>query len=127
LKLDKAIEAFFASGQNAAVSGETAVLHEFRISAKRLRYAIEILDPAGGTEWLKRLRAIQQDLGDWHDAIVAEEFLARLPARSAEARRVAAALRVEAATEIRKFQGTWRRHFGVRQEAAWIAWARTVD
>jgi CHAD domain-containing protein len=53
-------------------------LHEVRIRAKRLRYASEAVAPAVGNPAVALARAaadLQGVLGDFHDAIVAEEWL----------------------------------------------------
>ena len=53
-------------------------LHEVRIRAKRLRYASEAVAPAVGKPALELARSaadVQGVLGDFHDAIVAEDWL----------------------------------------------------
>lgn len=54
-------------------------LHEVRIAAKRLRYAAEavagVIGPAG--KLASAVADLQADLGDLHDAVVAEEWLRR--------------------------------------------------
>jgi CHAD domain-containing protein len=53
-------------------------LHEVRIRAKRLRYASEAVAPAVGKPAVALARAaaeLQGVLGDFHDAIVAEDWL----------------------------------------------------
>ncbi len=54
--------------------------HDFRIAAKRLRYAVELFQPVFGVEveeMLERTRKVQKILGDLHDCDVWIEFLPR--------------------------------------------------
>ncbi|HKT10289.1 MAG TPA: CHAD domain-containing protein [Terriglobia bacterium] len=53
-----------------------SVLHRTRITAKRVRYLIEVIhafDVSGSKEALIWLRSFQTQLGDWHDLVVFEE------------------------------------------------------
>jgi CHAD domain-containing protein len=118
---------FFDAGKRAALSKDREELHKFRIAAKRLRYTIEILDPKGGGDWLRRLKVVQEELGNMNDAFVAEQFLRDLPSRSLQARPLPAKLRAEAHAYIAAFQKTWQRRFGARTEKAWLTWARSVE
>ena len=127
MKLEALVENFFTAGNKAATSTDREELHSFRIAAKRLRYTIEIVDPKGGGEWLRRLRVVQQQLGAMNDAFVAEQYLRDLPSRSIQARRLPAKLHAEAVAHIAKFQNTWQRRFGARTEKAWLTWARGVE
>ena len=127
MKLEALVEDFFAAGKKAATSKDREELHSFRIAAKRLRYTIEILDPKGGREWLRRLRVVQQQLGGMNDAFVAGQFLRELPSRSIQVRPLPAKLRAEAHARIAAFQNTWRRRFGSRTENAWLTWARGIE
>jgi CHAD domain-containing protein len=59
-------------------------LHAARISAKRLRYLLEVVNQfgiAGSSEALAWLRKIQECLGDWHDMEVLEEMIIELIAK----------------------------------------------
>ncbi|MFN0135020.1 MAG: CHAD domain-containing protein [Phycisphaerae bacterium] len=56
-------------------------LHETRISVKRLRYAVELLEPAmpiGHGDLLARLKNLQELLGHHHDCAVLHELLLRM-------------------------------------------------
>lgn len=61
---------------------DTAELHRLRIRIKKLRYATEffgILWPSRRTKrYLSALKDLQQVLGAWHDATVAEKLVAQL-------------------------------------------------
>ena len=126
MSVESLVETFFEAGKAAAVSMDREELHKFRIAAKRLRYTIEILDPKGGGDWLRRLKVVQRQLGDMNDAFVAEAYLRGLPVRSAAARPLPAVLRAKAMRHIAAFQATWRRRFGSRTEKAWLTWARSI-
>ena len=127
MNLEPLVENFFSIGKKASGSKDQAVLHAFRNAAKRLRYTIEMLDPKGAGEWLRRLKLVQEHLGKMNDAFVAEKYLRNLPNRSMQARPLPAKLHAEALNHISKFQSTWQRRFGPRTEKAWITWARQLE
>lgn len=73
---------------------DAVALHQLRISAKKLRYALEILAPllpAEGDAWLGRLKQAQGALGDHHDWVVLEASLWTRHTRLVERRRTALA------------------------------------
>lgn len=61
---------------------EPPVLHAIRIQAKRLRYAAELFAPlwddAAARRCIRRMTAVQEQLGQLNDASVAAELMARL-------------------------------------------------
>jgi CHAD domain-containing protein len=62
----------FLAGGDAASQKKTSAeeLHQYRILAKKFRYALELFQPAFGAvarEWLNRLKKVQTLLGDIHD------------------------------------------------------------
>jgi CHAD domain-containing protein len=60
------------------------VIHGARITAKRLRYLLEVVhdfDVPGSAEALAWLRQLQQHLGDWHDLEVLEQMMIEMIAR----------------------------------------------
>jgi CHAD domain-containing protein len=62
-------------------------LHEVRIAAKKLRYLLEIVAPElgeDGAALLKRLRRLQDQLGDFHDDTLLEAELAGAAGRAAD-------------------------------------------
>jgi CHAD domain-containing protein len=75
---------------------DQAVAHAARIAGKRLRYVLEPVAAAveGGTVLLKRLRLLQEVIGEMHDVhVVAEDVIqASEDAGADQARRVATAL-----------------------------------
>ncbi|MET8544708.1 CHAD domain-containing protein, partial [Kitasatospora sp. NPDC004799] len=72
----------------AAAPGERDLaLHEARKAAKRARYAGETAAPAVGARaerYARRMRAVQEVLGDHQDAVVAASTLAAEAAASGE-------------------------------------------
>ena len=62
-------------------------LHAMRIAGKRLRYALEVFEPAYGEALkptLQALRAVQEALGDIHDCDVWAQFLPRFAVKERE-------------------------------------------
>lgn len=88
-------------------SAEAAeALHRVRIAAKKLRYALEILAPYlgdAGAEAVRRLRALQDQLGDFHDDVVLDGTLKRAIERAT------ARDRVRLAAELRRLRAARRR------------------
>jgi hypothetical protein len=89
-------------------------LHEVRIAAKKLRYLLEIVAPDlgdAGARLVKRLKGLQDHLGDFHDDTVLDETLSRAIARAADRGRR------RMASELRRFRALRRRAL-VRDERA---------
>jgi CHAD domain-containing protein len=96
-------------------------LHALRIRAKRLRYLLEFLQELtgkAGRRLVKRLTALQDLLGSFHDAVVAAEFVrtyvesagAQLPPASMVALGALVASELRRAEQTRTdFEHTWRR------------------
>jgi CHAD domain-containing protein len=117
----------------ARASLTTANLHAFRIKTKRLRYRVELArDLGSGTaqEALASLKAIQDQLGRWHDsvelvmlaadALADSEFLAQHPRTAAAVLRKIdrnSALQIERVRRLLEFT-----HEGLERSAiqAWI-------
>ena len=88
-------------------------LHEVRKRAKRARYAAELgrgLFGKPARRLAKRLEKVQDTLGELQDAVVAEEYLASLPARgvSASAAYVAGAIACEERGACASVRTRWR-------------------
>jgi CHAD domain-containing protein len=82
--LDRLSTAVFTAreGARAALalaleSGDDARLHEARIAVKRLRYAVETMEPDQGVPLARRARDLQHALGDVHDAAVLRDRITR--------------------------------------------------
>ncbi|GAB3580757.1 CHAD domain-containing protein [Calidifontibacter terrae] len=71
------------AAMDSAPEERDIALHEARKKAKRLRYAGELARPVGGRRTrrlVRRVKAVQQLLGDHQDSVVARELLRRLGA-----------------------------------------------
>jgi CHAD domain-containing protein len=99
-----------------------AQLHQIRIRAKRCRYAAEAVEPVVGKparRFAAAAEAIQEVLGDHHDAVVAQEWLrdaaANAPGRSAlAAGLLIAAEREDAERSRAQWEGAWARLDGAK-------------
>jgi CHAD domain-containing protein len=61
-----------------------SVIHNIRITSKRLRYLVEVVNTfgvLGSNEVLAWLRGLQQHLGEWHDLEIMEQTMAEMLAR----------------------------------------------
>jgi triphosphatase len=74
-RLEKAHADMLEAAANANGSNEAAVWHELRITAKRMRYALEafrdVSDEPAATDFIEALRTLQDNLGEMNDASVA--------------------------------------------------------
>jgi CHAD domain-containing protein len=84
----ESVEEAFAEWQDAfAAARESQAagpLHAFRIAGKRLRYRAELLANLGegsSKSLVKSLKALQDDLGHWHDCCVLLRFIAEFIGR----------------------------------------------
>ena len=77
--LPRLCEKFFARGQAAAAPGTSVEeLHQFRLSAKRFRYSLELFAPLygkRGAQHLKQMRKVQGHLGDVNDCAATRVLL----------------------------------------------------
>jgi CHAD domain-containing protein len=74
-RLERARERMFEAQANASGSNEAAAWHALRIAAKKMRYTLEafrdVLDERAATDFIERLRTLQDNLGDMNDGSVA--------------------------------------------------------
>lgn len=80
-------------------------LHKVRIAAKKLRYQLEIVVPYLGTageESVRRLRALQDKLGDFHDDTVLDDTLRAAIERAVERGRPLLASELRALRKARR-------------------------
>lgn len=104
--------------KRAGNAHDDAGLHEARKAAKRLRYAVEVSEPRFGKparKYRKKLKAVQELLGEHQDSVVARPVLRQLGAKAhtdggngftfglLHGREIAAARRVE-----ERFPAVWR-------------------
>lgn len=76
------VEKYFAKGRKATATGRAAALHPFRLTGKRLRYTMELLQPCYGPSferYLEILRAAQRLLGAISDCETSRRLLKELP------------------------------------------------
>ena len=99
-------------------------LHRVRIAAKKLRYTLEIVAPylrTGGTAAVKRLRAVQEKLGEFHDDCVLDDTLRPELERAQERGRPLLA------AELRSLRATRRRALLRDERAVRAAMAKLRD
>src|SRR5262249_53518242 len=76
--IKKAFRCLIKRGQQVDATPAPEDLHALRIRAKRLRYLLEFLEELSGkagNRLIKRLIALQDLLGSYHDAVVAADFV----------------------------------------------------
>jgi len=127
-QMPKLARKFFKRGRRAANrSAAPEALHQFRLAAKRLRYALELFQPVYGPGLAVRLGALQQlqrRLGEVNDCVTVCELLQHAPPEAARAARVAVR-RLSALGEqrTRNFRLYWKRSFDAPEiERRWIAY-----
>lgn len=77
-RLPRQLEKFYAAGREAAAQDDPALLHKFRLEAKRIRYTLELFRPAYGPaleRLLQALRKVQNALGDIQDCAAAARLV----------------------------------------------------
>ena len=102
-------------------------LHEVRIRAKRLRYACEAVTGLVGKPAIELARAaaeLQGILGDFHDAVVAEDWLRQASVKAPTAQAVAAGQLIaqerQAAADCRRaWLPAWKR-LNRKKRRAWL-------
>ncbi len=74
-RLERARQRMLDAAARASGSNEAAAWHSLRIMAKRMRYSLEafrdVLDERAATDFIERLRTLQDNLGEMNDAAVA--------------------------------------------------------
>jgi CHAD domain-containing protein len=74
-RLERPRERMLAAEADARGSNDAAAWHALRIAAKKMRYTLEafreVLDERAATEFIDRLRTLQDNLGEMNDAAVA--------------------------------------------------------
>ena len=111
------LEGYCRKGEKLAIEGvKAARLHELRLGAKHLRYALEIFRPVYGRKMdilLANMKESQTDLGEISDctatiAWLKEKKIVRRP----EGQHLRGYLEHRAAKDVTKFVNYWRDHFG---------------
>ncbi len=119
---------FFAQGNRAAGDKASArKLHDFRLSAKRFRYTLELLEPVYGPGLQARLepiRAVQTLLGDVNDCRTARDLIAEFDG-SAECD---ARLRRRQRRKTREFAAKWQETLaGPKEAQQWTHYLRGLE
>ncbi len=82
--LEKVWQDFETQVAESRRNSQATALHRVRITAKRLRYLIEVIrefNVPGSRDVVAWLRRLQQHLGDWHDLEVLEQLMTEMVAR----------------------------------------------
>ena len=83
-RINKAQQRLVAQGRGIGEDSPDEELHELRKDAKKLRYLLEcfggLYDPRPRKAFVKRLKALQENLGELQDAAVHVEWLAQVAA-----------------------------------------------
>jgi CHAD domain-containing protein len=125
------VEKYFAKGRKAAAAGKVAALHPFRVTGKRLRYTMELLQPCYGPgfeHYLKLLRDAQRLLGAISDYETSQRLLDDLP-KSKPKDKALKFLDKQASRAVEEFLRFWREKMDVPDgEAQWLRYiARPRD
>ena len=118
------IEGLFGAGGEAARPGSShRKMHQFRLKTKRLRYTLEIFEPAYGEKTkpiMDLLKGLQEKLGAINDCATTLEMIRQNRAAAAAVRRLAGKREAE-------FRMYWKKHFGPRERARWKAVLGAAD
>jgi CHAD domain-containing protein len=118
------VEGFFAAGTTAAVAGASPqTMHQFRLSSKRFRYALELFERFYGSEMArsaKALKGLQDRLGAINDCVTTIDLLGR-------DRRAVTAVRKLLGQRTVEFQSYWRSQFAPWRLAWWKRWLSRPD
>ncbi len=124
--LEEKMRKFLAHGEAAAAAqASSRQLHRLRIEGKKLRYTIELIEPAmpaAAGEWLEKLKAIQSSLGDVHDARMARDQAKR----SGAAPGIAGWLKKRERERVREFRASWAEAFPAAQRRRLLAASHPV-
>lgn len=83
-RASKALTAWKEACAAAKAEPQVARIHAFRIAGKRLRYRVESLAEVGDSSikpLAQDLKKLQDDLGEWHDRRILQQFVADFIAR----------------------------------------------
>jgi CHAD domain-containing protein len=95
-------------------------MHKFRLTAKRLRYTLEIFGPLAGPRWkqqIEEIRGLQEHLGAINDCAVTRQLLDEPNA----------ALERLTDQRVEAFRKYLSRHFEPAAERAWLAQFRKIN
>jgi CHAD domain-containing protein len=117
--LPKMAKDFFDAGAaSAARAADYPTLHQFRLRAKRFRYALELFRPVYGSEMeqgLETLKGLQNSLGAVNDCVATIGLIR-------EDRRAAAAVRKLLRQREEEFSIYWQAYFPPGKLSWWQSW-----
>jgi len=114
--LPQLAERFFKAGQASAADGSGKQLHDFRIRAKKFRYALELFLPVYGSaaeEWIRDVKAVQSSLGAMNDYRMVLSIAADLGC----SRQLQSALKDSELRNLQQFRKIWAQRFTERTAA----------
>ena len=118
--LPKMAEDFLKRGERVATKRpDLARLHKFRIQTKRLRYSLEIMQPAlgeGAGAWNEPLQAVQKVLGQINDCRIVLDMDRELGGGKA----IDGPLQKRLKSKIRKFRVLWNERFSGVATKEWL-------
>ena len=121
-RLPRVLEEFYATGREAVRQDDSALLHKFRLEAKRVRYTLELFRPAYGPEFeklLKALRKAQNALGEIQDCASAARLV-----EDPEFRRWAERRQRKLTLKLRRY---WTAEFDAPgEERRWLRYLKTA-
>ena len=124
LLLPPMVEDLFRAGLEAArADSDHPRMHQFRLKAKRMRYTLELFEPAYGERTktiMEALKGLQEKLGAINDCATTLEMIRRDRAAAAAVQRLAGEREAE-------FRAHWKKHFGPRERVRWKAVLGAAD
>ena len=108
--LSRLAQRFFQAGETAFTQSTGERLHDFRIRAKKFRYAIELFLPVYGPpadEWTREIKTVQAILGSMNDY----RTVLAMAAGAGCGNKLKSALRRSERRKIRQFRAVWEERF----------------
>jgi CHAD domain-containing protein len=117
--LPRLAERFFRAGGTASAHSSGEKLHEFRIRAKKFRYALELFEPVYGAaveEWTREIKSVQTILGSMNDyrTVLSMAVAARC------SKKLKASLKRSERRKVRQFCELWEQRFSGAATADWL-------
>lgn len=116
--LTRLAQRFFRAGASASADSCVKTLHDFRIRAKKFRYALELFVPiygAAAAEWTREIKSVQAVLGAMNDYRTALS----MASESGCSDKLKASLKKAERRKIRQFRALWDERFS-NSAAAWL-------
>ena len=124
-RLRKLASKYLRLGRKAAGEDSTVrQLHRFRLSAKRLRYSLELFQtfhPKALAEVIAEVRTVQTCLGEANDCRTIRKMLRRMSTSDVLTHKLAKQLKREQKHKISRLREHWAKYFGhPKNEHAWL-------